>query len=299
MTQKQVSSVRDVVSMAYRYAIREKIVRHNPARDVLYHDLPVQKTAAYNTVKVKPFTPEEAARITDWCLGQVPKTKAPAYLWAIVINLVLGLRVGELSALRWSDIDLDQQKVIVRRQLVKDYDEDILCTGYIEVGNLKGYEKPRVLTIRPDIVAAFKELRTDDDRVFPVFRYRTYNDKIKQAAVAIGLAGEEYRTHSLRATAATALYLQTKDIYAVQSLLGHTTVEMTLKYIKDIQAEERLRAAMLAVSASDLSCLFVPKKKHDSGQEKTSQTLDFTGFVRSQVGVEHRGFEAFCSLKKH
>ena len=46
---------------------------------------------------------------------------------------------------------------------------------------------------------------------------------------------------SLRTTAATNLYQKTHDIYQVQKLLHHTTVEMTMKYIKDLELNEKLR----------------------------------------------------------
>ena len=55
LTKKQVNNVRDVVSMITAYAQKKKIISHNTAKDVLYEDLPYKQTAAYNSVKVKPF----------------------------------------------------------------------------------------------------------------------------------------------------------------------------------------------------------------------------------------------------
>ncbi len=65
----------------------------------------------------------------------------------------------------------------------------------------------------------------------------------------MGLNPANYSTHSLRSTAATNLYIKTKDIYQVQKLLGHTNPQMTMKYIKDLDIEEKLRASMLGDSA--------------------------------------------------
>ena len=39
-----------------------------------------------------------------------------------------------------------------------------------------------------------------------------------------------------------------KDVYQVQTLLGHTTPEMTMKYIKDLLREQNLRETMLGLS---------------------------------------------------
>ena len=93
-------------------------------------------------------------------------------------------------------------------------------------------------------------MELDDVYVFPPnhFRYGTFNDKVKAAAASIGLNGEKYSTHCFRATAATNLYLKTHDIYQVQVqlLLHHSTPEMTMKYIRDLDINEKLRQSMMS-----------------------------------------------------
>ena len=284
MTKRQVDDARNVVSHIYKYAIQQKIVDHNPARDVLYSELPVQKTAAYNSVKVTPFTEEQADKVRAWCRERIEKNKRcnPIYMWAIILNLCLGLRFGELAALKWEDIDLDSQCLTVKEQLVREYDDDDFSyVGKREAGNMKGYEAPRVLPIPEDVAEAFRAIRAlnlSDVMVFPVLRYHTLNDKVKDAAEAIGLNRTGYRTHSLRATAATVLYMRTKDLYQVQALLGHTNVEMTMKYVKDILKTENLRASMLADSSFSG---FVPSgaiKNQHFLAKKNPGNLDFSMF---------------------
>ncbi len=41
----------------------------------------------------------------------------------------------------------------------------------------------------------------------------------------------EYGTHSLRRTKATLIYRQTKNLRAVQLLLGHGKIESTVRYL--------------------------------------------------------------------
>ncbi|MCF0230429.1 MAG: tyrosine-type recombinase/integrase [Parasporobacterium sp.] len=91
-----------------------------------------------------------------------------------------------------------------------------------------------------------RELHISDEFIFPEgdgFRYRTFNQKVKSAAKAIGLDPAKYHTHSLRATAATNTYYACFDSRKVQALLGHTTVEMTEKYIHHIRDAEHLRSS--------------------------------------------------------
>ena len=58
----------------------------------------------------------------------------------------------------------------------------------------------------------------------------------------IGLDPEIYGTHSLRRTKATLIYKRTKNLRAVQLLLGHTKLESTVRYL-GIEVEDALEIA--------------------------------------------------------
>ena len=123
------------------------------------------------------------------------------------------------------------------------------------VDRLKSHEKPRLVPLLPEgveILQRIRALHLDDKLVFPPgnFRYKTYNDKIKNAAEAIGLSPKDFHTHCLRASAATSMYIYTKDIRLVQALLGHTTPEMSAKYVKDWRGADDLRKALEQVQAA-------------------------------------------------
>ena len=47
----------------------------------------------------------------------------------------------------------------------------------------------------------------------------------------IGLDSTVYGTHSMRRTKATLIYKRTKNLKAVQLLLGHTKLESTVRYL--------------------------------------------------------------------
>jgi integrase len=54
---------------------------------------------------------------------------------------------------------------------------------------------------------------------------------VKRWAGSIGLDQSRYRTQSLRRTKATLIYKRTKNIRAIQLLLGHTKLESTVRYL--------------------------------------------------------------------
>lgn len=71
---------------------------------------------------------------------------------------------------------------------------------------------------------------------------RQYARIVKSWAALIGLDGTEYGTHSLRRTKATLIYRRTKNLRAVQLLLGHTKLESTVRYL-GIEVEDALEMA--------------------------------------------------------
>ncbi|HBE91835.1 MAG TPA: integrase, partial [Gammaproteobacteria bacterium] len=59
---------------------------------------------------------------------------------------------------------------------------------------------------------------------------------------SIGLDPAAYRTHSKRRTKVTLIYRRTKNLRAVQLLLGHTKLESTVRYL-GIEVDDALEMA--------------------------------------------------------
>ncbi|MCP4271641.1 MAG: tyrosine-type recombinase/integrase [Gammaproteobacteria bacterium] len=60
---------------------------------------------------------------------------------------------------------------------------------------------------------------------------RQYLKIVKKWVSMIGLEECYYGTHSMRRTKATLIYKRTKNLRAVQLLLGHTKLESTVRYL--------------------------------------------------------------------
>ena len=58
----------------------------------------------------------------------------------------------------------------------------------------------------------------------------------------LGLDRAAYGTHTLRRTKATLIYRRTKNLRAVQLLLGHTKLESTVRYL-GIEVNDALEIA--------------------------------------------------------
>lgn len=82
-----------------------------------------------------------------------------------------------------------------------------------------------------------KGIRLDDwlfpSRIksLPHITTRQYARIVEGWIISIGLDNTLYGTHSLRRTKATLVYKRTKNIRAVQLLLGHNNLESTVRYL--------------------------------------------------------------------
>jgi len=65
----------------------------------------------------------------------------------------------------------------------------------------------------------------------PHISTRPYARKVQQWVAAIGLDPTAYGAHSMRRTKATSIYKRTKNLRAVQLLLGHSKLESTVRYL--------------------------------------------------------------------
>ncbi|HGS4461035.1 TPA: tyrosine-type recombinase/integrase [Vibrio metschnikovii] len=70
--------------------------------------------------------------------------------------------------------------------------------------------------------------------------YSFYAHIIKKWATTLGLDAAQYGTHSMRRTKATLIYARTKNIRAVQLLLGHVKLDNTIRYL-GVEIEDALK----------------------------------------------------------
>lgn len=82
---------------------------------------------------------------------------------------------------------------------------------------------------------------TRNDNIFTgniePFNYSYFNTQWSRAyekMFALGLIFENQTIYSFRHTAAVQLYRRTKDVYLLQKLLGHSSIVVTLKYLRNL-----------------------------------------------------------------
>lgn len=132
----------------------------------------------------------------------------------LVAALNTGMRLGELLALTWADIDLSQRLLIVRKSK----------NGRV-----------RRIPINDRLLETFRSLESGfarDAFVFPspLSGKRRYSLRTAFQAAQKRAGISSLRFHDLRHTFATRLVAAGVDIVTVKELLGHQDISMTLRY---------------------------------------------------------------------
>lgn len=79
-------------------------------------------------------------------------------------------------------------------------------------------------------------------RASPHLSTRQYARVVHRWVASIGLDDAAYGTHTMRRTNASLIYRRTKNLRAVQLLLGHTKLECTVRYL-GIEVDDALEMA--------------------------------------------------------
>jgi len=168
------------------------------------------------------------------------------------VQLCLGLRVSELLALRWQDVDWIGSKLNVEHGIVNQHLDDVKTEGSRKVISLDS-ELLRVLQAWKQ-QTEFAEL---EDWVFasPVklgrlpICYTSYKEALQAAAATIGIG--RIGTHSLRHTYRSWLEDEKTAITVQQKLMRHTDIRTTLSYGETGSDEMREANSRIARRAFD------------------------------------------------
>jgi integrase len=148
----------------------------------------------------------------------------PEWKVFLVTALKTGLRLGELLALKWQDVDLVAGQLVVRRTLWRD-----------QAGPPKG-GRHRTVPLSDVAISTLKAHRhLKGDHVFcdasgSRLTHSMLKDTVPATCKKAGLA-KRITTHGLRHTFASHLDMRGKSLKAVQELLGHESIEMTLRVL--------------------------------------------------------------------
>jgi integrase len=196
-----------------------------------------------------------ANRREPWNKGKLVGQKAPLKLkdiWAIRVRLQMQERVRELALL---DLGIDSK--LRACDLVRLRVRDV-CHGDRVAARAIVLQQKTQRPVQFEITAATREALQiwikraclkSENFLFPSqvgksphLGTRQYARIVDHWIEEIGLDPAAYGTHSIRRTKASLIYRRTKNLRAVQLLLGHTKLESTVRYL-GIEVDDALEIA--------------------------------------------------------
>ncbi len=225
------------------------------------------------------LSPPESARLLSAVRGRSEELM-------ILTALRTGLRLGELRALHWDDIDLDRGFVCVRRSRARS------------IESAPKNNRIRYVPVSHDLRAALEQAALDRGHVFtdangaPISE--THARKVMHRATRLAKL-RRIGWHVLRHTFATQLAAAGVPIQAIQGFLGHATLQMTMRYahfqpsaFKDavnlLQANEALSGGVTALGTRP-----VPGA-HETSDSEPSRGFDSPQLLAKNPAEQARSF---------
>jgi integrase len=207
----------------FRRAKKMWALPSNPAAEV-------EKPPASRGNDLEVLSPEEV-----WALVRAATSETDGAIF--LTAAFTGLRLGELLALRWRDVDFAQSTIRVRASF---------SAGHLTTPKSG---KVRAVPLAPEVAAALAQLGRrdhwigDDDLVFAgdagsYLDASALRRRYKAALAAAGL--RPLRFHDLRHTFGTRMITKA-DIRRVQEWMGHADIQTTMRYLHYAPRDEDAR----------------------------------------------------------
>lgn len=179
--------------------------------------------------KVKIFSRKEQMILENNLINNINK-----YKLGIIISLYTGIRIGELCALKWSNIDFQNQKIYINQtvQRIKNFETSTNLKTKIMFSSPKSYSSIREIPIPKILIPFLKKyyqnsnlyvLSCKEKQIEPRVMQYQFKKQLKQCNLPL-----TFSFHSLRHTFATRCVEMGFEIKSLSEILGHSNVNITL-----------------------------------------------------------------------
>ncbi len=227
LSAKTVRNIHQVISSALKLAQEQSLIKRNPAEGCA---LPKQEHKEMQTIPAEQLT------------AFLREAKASGVFELYYIELMTGLRRGELLGLKWIDIDMRHGELRVRRQVSR-------INGQVVEAPLKTKNAYRNLPLSADAINVLKMQKLKcggSEWVFPSpnggpISPDSVLNMLHRVLKRAGLP--PVRFHDLRHTFATIALQNGVDIKTLSGMLGHFSAGFTLDTYTHVTTAAQREAA--------------------------------------------------------
>lgn len=247
-----VKKVYDAMHACFQFAVERHDLQYSPMQTVKMPAKSKFVTKRKDSENARHLTAEEEAAFFAELDRQTASTRRYIYRYrdAFILDINTGLRLGELVALDWDDIDMDGKDAYIYKTavMVKDRDESgepIKGVSQIIQEEPKTSKSIRHVPLNKKALAALERLKAQagsSPYVFPTqsgarLVMPSLEKQYGNITQHCGIEGTSF--HSLRHTFATRLFERGADVKDVSTLLGHASVSITYNtYIHVIEGRK-------------------------------------------------------------
>jgi len=265
MTAKYFNTHKIVLTGSLRYAKRKGLINDNP-----WKKEELEYTHLFKSERRKPsasmvFYPDEIEELTEEFERGFELNANVANL-GLMANFELGLRIGELCVLKWTDFNWQNETVFIQRM----EDSSGAVVEYVKADSEAGY---RELNLSDEVIEIFKRIRRNS-KVLSEFVFikedGTRSDKmvfvhrLEKAEITLGWKDSDNmkRSHCIRRTVASRMDAMGWTLEEIRRWLGHTMTSTTLKYIYNPyrESETQKKVKNLSILHTNKDCLQVSSK---------------------------------------
>ena len=247
MSRKRANNFKSLLSRLWAFAVNKGYCEENiPKKYDMQADGIRFKQSLMVSDSDKAYTEEEAQKMVEYLAALPDKT---VYDHAIILNFCLDVRIGELRALTWDDLDFSGEVpcVFIQHQIVarsiNGKKRAMMDTGcYTKKSSESGHRVLALSDLALQVIDELHKINGDKKYLFnsetgllPIAENH-YNERLKKHCRDLGIKPKS--SHKIRFYNISSLYDSKQfDDKEIQRMSGHSSVQMTEHYNRRIKVE--------------------------------------------------------------
>lgn len=242
-TYKRISNLRSLLNGIFNYAVTEKkLIQSNPMNNISLRNYSYK----LNESQIDDvFTVKEVNTLIKYL-----KNVNEPFSLAIQLFFCFFIRIGELKAIRKSDIDFVNKRIYLHRQAKseKTLNDDLTFSKRTVkvVNQMKGETEKgfRYMYLTDEAIKIINKaiaLNPTGEYLFEhngkIINTNTFNSYLKKYCLACGV--QYHSSHKIRFYNASKAYKNGTDISTLAKSMGHSKTSTTVHYLRNITDEEK------------------------------------------------------------